>query len=376
MLLLGPSMERKRAWGVGVLGAMALVGCGEPLDHGAHLFLVGHAESTYAFDIELDVYFPEGHEPGDPVLMERRGGATLLGRAVGEIDDAGRAVVPLLCGDCRIVLEPGAACATLLATEATVPIQWSGDQLLDVTAGLPFCITEGAAPRGVAVHGAVAEGGPGLIEELVVDADTLLPSSLAGAVLVHDGVDIALTYEGDWFGGRLRLATPVEPTGAFELALQDAANAAGDAASVGFEAPLTTSATVTDLDFVAAPPEGSIATFGYPLAHVDGGLVLTDEGRAPRHAFAALIALGDPGTATAVRWTARHAIRAGGPSRASLYREGGLRSATVSMQTTDTLPIPVGEGALWLVITNDQNVPMPTDRADAEVLVIESIALE
>lgn len=353
--------------------ALGALGCSEPVEERAYYRLVANVDGPVDFEVVLDVFFPEGHEVGDPVLMHRVGSS----RAIGEVGTGGRAAVELLCAGCEVVLERGAACGTLETPEASARIQWSGDQLVSVPDGLPFCMTEGLAPRGVRVHGQIEASQLGAISRLVVSADALRPSSLTGATLTHDGVDIPLTYVGDWYGGALVLAAPVEPTGTFSLSLPTATTAAGEPAEVTFTAPLATSATLTDLTLETAPPEGAVATFGYPLEHRDGELILTDEGRAPRHsAFAALIALGDPGEATTVRWTARHASRSSAPTEIALYREGGMRSSTAILFVADELPIPAGEGALWIAITNTQQVLIPNDAADSEVFALESITLE
>ncbi len=353
-----------------VLGAVA---CDEPTNEREYLRLRAQIMGSATFAIELDVLFPEGRAPGAPVLATRPG----FERAIGEIDAEGRAVVPLLCAGCEVVIERGAPCGTLETPGAEGGVRVGGDVLASVEDGLPLCVVEGEAPRALSVRGPMEAGELGRIEHLLVDGSSVDPDSLAGAALVHDGEVIPLRYVGDWFGGALELATPVEPLGEFSLELPAATNAIGAPVALSFVPPLATSATVSDREFVEPPPAGAIATFGYELVHEGGALVWRDEGMAPRRSsFAALVALGEPGDASVVRWTARHGARATAYTEASLYREGGGRSSTVSLYTHDALDVPEGQGALWLVLTNTQELPVPNDRADAEVLVLDAIALE
>ena len=369
-------MNTTKNWICKAMGTMAVLGavaCDEPVDDRAYLRLRAQITGPSTFAIELDVLFPEGRAPGAPVLATRPG----FERAIGEVDAAGRAVVPLLCPGCEVVIERGAPCASLETPGAEGGVRVGSDIVASVADGLPLCVVEGEAPRALTVHGPIEAGEPGRIEYLVVDGSSVYPASLAGAVLMHEGEAIPLRYVGDWFGGALELATAVEPTGAFTLALPAATNALGEPAELSFVPPLATSATIGDLDFVEAPPAGAIATFGYELVHEDGALVLRDEGMGPRRSsFAALIALGDPGEASVVRWAAQHGARSGAYTEAGLYREGGGRSETVSMYGHDALAIPEGQGALWLVLTNTQTLYAPNDRADPEVLVLDAITLE
>ncbi len=135
-----------------------------------------------------------------------------------------------------------------------------------------------------------------------------------------------------------------------------------------------TTATLTDLTLATAPPAGAIDTRGTPLVYESGTLTLHDEGRAPREPFATLIALGSPGTATRLVIDAIVARRSGGVTFVELVRADGTRSAATNMYIDLEVAVPPGEGDLWLLFTNAQDLLIPIDRADPLVITIRSFS--
>lgn len=147
----------------------------------------------------------------------------------------------------------------------------------------------------------------------------------------------------------------------------------GGVAEVTVASPLTTSATLTDLTFTEPPAAGSVATFGYDLVHEDGHLILRDEGRFPRRsAFAAIVALGDPGSASTLRLEVMEPTRFSSRTAWALYREGGERVPVTPSGTT----IPTGTGDLWLLVANPQDLPQPSDMTGELVFSIDEIVIE
>jgi len=135
-----------------------------------------------------------------------------------------------------------------------------------------------------------------------------------------------------------------------------------------------TTAVLTDLTLATPPPAGSMDMRGTPLVYASGALTLNDEGRSPRRAFATLIALGDPGTATRLVIDAVHtSSREGAFTSVSLVRADGTGSTPVRLGGVE-LDVPPGDGDLWLLLTNDQVLYPPGDRYPTLVFTIRSLS--
>jgi hypothetical protein len=93
----------------------------------------------------------------------------------------------------------------------------------------------------------------------------------------------------------------------------------------------------------------------------------------PRVPFAVAIALGDPGDGTALAIRAVHGSRFTELTRAALVRANGNASEPVLLHGPDVIiAVPSGEGGVWLLLTNTQNLAPPDDREDARVFDLES----
>lgn len=366
------------------LAPLLALGCGgDPL--AGELLLQGPEPSGYGGPVRLRLFLPEGAGAGRPFWIDDAQ-ATPDGRPLfqetGTFDDEGRA--SLTCNvfstACSAVLDGATGCVTIVADRAQY-LPGGGDQAWLVDGTLEVCPIAGPPADRIAsltppsdAAGSAPWTALALRARVPLDLDTL-----GTLEVTHDGASVPSHYEGTAFAGRLVLDAPVDPSGTIAIATTGVLDVMGGPVTTMATIP-TTTAVLEDLSLETAPTEGSIAVYGAPVGVTGGALVANDAGRFPRvRPFLALIALGDPGAATAVRIEGRQAQRYGGLVTARVVRAGGVEGEPTSPPTTTSgtvdAAIPAGSGPIWLVLHSAQDLGQPLDLADPEFLTVESIAL-
>lgn len=223
---------------------------------------------------------------------------------------------------------------------------------------------------------------PAVSAEGDVVSSTLLPSGRLH-IRANFPIDLATdTFEMS-VDGVPRIADPVIDGDADSLVLELGSVPIGAAFTFAYNGPrsvrssapttLATTAELTDFSLVTAPPTGAIDSRGATLAYAPGSLSIRDLGHGPRQPFAFLIALGDPGVAARLLIDATVRRASGGAAVAALVRSDGTGSAPVYLNASLDIPMPLGEGALWLLVTNMQDLYAPDDLADPLVIDIHSL---
>lgn len=332
--------------------------------------------------LRLRLYLPEGAGPGraffiDDALADEGGP---LVREAGTFDADGHATLSCVYG-CTATLDAETACVTVTTTGTVFYDPHGGDVAPRLAATDHVCPVAGdPAWRGVRLVPPTDPGASAPLSALAVRAWVPLDeSTLSSLRLSRDGADVPVHYEGNAFGGRLVLDAPLDNEGSLELdasGLRDALGRTVETSAV----LLATTATVTDLSLDTEPPAGALPVYGAVLDITSGELGATDTGHWPRVVpFIALVALGDPGSASAVGVEGRQVGRMGGDVTARVVRAGGATGAAVSLPHEVGLvdaAIPAGTGPIWLVLHSDQLIPQVLDYpASARFASIESLAL-
>ena len=367
-----------------VLALLLALGCGgDPL--AGELLLQGPEPSGYGGPVRLRLFLPEGAGAGRPFWIDdaqtRLEGRPLF-QETGTFDDEGRASLTcnLFATACSAVLDGTTGCVTIVAERGQY-LPSGGDQAWLIDGTLEVCPIDGEpAHRTASLTPPIDATASAPIRALALRAWVPLDVDTLGSLEVtHDGAIVPSHYEGTAFAGRLVLDAPVDPSGTIAIDATDVLDVMGGLVTTTATVP-TTTAVLEDLSLDTAPTEGAIAVYGAAVGVTGGVLVATDTGAYPRvRPFLALIALGDPGAATAVRIEGHQAQRSGGLVTARVVRAGGVAGEPTSPPTTTSgtvdAPIPAGSGPIWLVLHSAQDVAVPVDLAAPGFLTVESIAL-
>lgn len=380
-----PSLERGLCRQQAVLTSMSaaailLGACADPLAAGSYV-LEGEAEFQTTSSVPLETIsmrlalFVPDEGSGDPYYLSWRGAIVpLTFTGGGNLSDD----VCTLEG-CNVRVERDTGCAVVeYANYIDPPISGTGncrDYYWYNTGTLPACPTEEKFEPSVVMSGSL-EPHTILLDGLVgVRTNYPWDPDLDAIEITVDGTTIdapAVSAGSDRFGielGTVAVGSDVRITYTGSRALELTPPTA-----------FSTTSVITHLSLDTAPPEGSIDARGQSLRFESGSLVIDDEGSCPRAPFAIAVALGDPGGATMLRLLAMHASRAGGYTQASVAR-GDVRGEVVTLLAGDAtgplaeheVPVPAGDGPAWLLLTNLQDVPVPSDIADPRVLTMDAL---